>query len=237
MLVGGAPATKASRQVAAAEPIVVLGPPPPFVSRGGQKLDGALERFPVRVEGRSALDAGASTGGFTDCLLQRGAASVTSVDVGHGQLHEKLRRDPRVSVFERVHIRDFEGGPYELIVADLSFISLRTVAEALFGRLAQPGADVVALVKPQFEAPRAEASKGRGVIRDPQVWRRALEGVRTAIVDQGATMMDIMVSPLTGAEGNVEFLAHAVAHRDGPSLDDAALDAVVAEAAPAADGG
>lgn len=233
MLVGGAPATKASRQVAAAEPIVILGPPPRFVSRGGLKLDAALERFPVSTEGRHALDAGASTGGFTDCLLQRGAATVASVDVGHGHLHERLRRDPRVSVFERTHIRDFVGGPYDLVVADLSFISLRTVAEALFGRLPRPNADVVVLVKPQFEAGRVEASKGRGVIRDPLVWRRALEGVRTALEGEGAAMMGVMVSPLTGAEGNVEFLAHAVASHRGPSFPGAALDEVVAEAAPA----
>jgi len=237
VLVGGAPAAKASRQVAASEPIVILGPGPKFVSRGGQKLDAALDRFPVVTEGRYALDAGASTGGFTDCLLQRGVASVASVDVGHGHLHERLRRDPRVSVFEHTHIRDFEGGPYELIVADLSFISLRTVAAALFRRLARPGADLVVLVKPQFEAGRLEASRGRGVIRDPRVWRRALEGVRTALEGEGAAMMGVMVSPLTGAEGNVEFLTHAVASHGGPSISDAALDAVVADAAPAAERG
>src|SRR5439155_8201143 len=128
------------------EPVEVLGPPPRFVSRGGDKLDAALDRFGVDVAGRRVLDAGASTGGFTDCLLQRGAASVTAVDVGRAQLHEKLLADPRVTSRERTDIRVFRAeNPFPLVVADLSFISLVTVGPALVGDNAAPGADVVVL--------------------------------------------------------------------------------------------
>jgi 23S rRNA (cytidine1920-2'-O)/16S rRNA (cytidine1409-2'-O)-methyltransferase len=210
VLVSGAIADKAARQVSAAEPVELVGPKPRFVSRGGDKLDAALTYFQVDPAGRRALDAGASTGGFTDCLLQRGAEHVTAVDVGHGQLHERLRAHPRVAVVERTDIRAFQPGPpatFDLIVADLSFISLRSVAPALLA-LAAPGADLVALVKPQYEAGRAEAAKGRGVIRDPEVWRRVLNEVVSALEDAGAAMMGTMVSPLKGADGNVEFLAH-----------------------------
>ncbi|HUR23035.1 MAG TPA: TlyA family RNA methyltransferase [Acidimicrobiales bacterium] len=237
VLVGGAPAEKPSRLVAPREAVVVLGPAPPFVSRGGEKLEAALHHFEIEVIGRWALDAGASTGGFTDCLLQRGAEHVTAVDVGHGQLHERVRADPRVTVIERTDIRRLAlGRPAELVVADLSFISLTRVAESLVGTNAATGADVVVLVKPQFEAGRAEASKGRGVIRDPSVWRRALESVRSALEGRGAAMMGAMVSPLTGAAGNVEFLAHLQAHAAGahpPAVD---LDALVAAAADSAAG-
>src|SRR4051812_18567969 len=154
------------------EAVEVLGPSPRFVSRGGEKLDAALERFAIDVTGLRALDAGASTGGFTDCLLQRGAAHVVAVDVGYGQLHERLRADPRVTVAERTNIRAFElDPPADVVVADLSFISLGAVAPALVGANARVGADVVVLVKPQFEAGRAEVSKGHGVVREPDVWR------------------------------------------------------------------
>ncbi|MDQ3978641.1 MAG: TlyA family RNA methyltransferase [Actinomycetota bacterium] len=208
VLVGGALAEKPARLVSAAEPVELLGPPPRFVSRGGEKLDAALERFSVPVAGRRALDAGASTGGFTDCLLQRGAAHVVAVDVGHGQLAPRLRDDPRVTVLERTNVRQLHlVEPVSLAVADLSFISLRTVAAVLVRAIAPEG-DLVLLVKPQFEAGPAEASRGRGVIRDPTVWRRAVEGVRAAFAAEGATMMELMVSPLLGTEGNVEFLAH-----------------------------
>jgi 23S rRNA (cytidine1920-2'-O)/16S rRNA (cytidine1409-2'-O)-methyltransferase len=202
------------------------------VSRGGEKLDAALERFAVPVEGRRALDAGASTGGFTDCLLQRGAAEVTSVDVGYGQLHERLRSDTRVRSVERTNIRHVVpadvGGPFPLVVADLSFISLRTVLPAMVG-LAEAGADLVLLVKPQFEAGRAEAARGRGVVSDPVVWRRVLGEVRDALAAQPAAMMDAMVSPLQGADGNVEFLVHARVGAQ-PSGSGPDLDAVVASA-------
>jgi len=208
VLVGGALADKPARLVAPDEPVELVGDPPRFVGRGGEKLDAALDRFAVPVAGRRALDAGASTGGFTDCLLQRGARSVVAVDVGYGQLHERLRADPRVEAHERTDVRAFDTDErFELVVADLSFISLRTVAPALVA-LAAPGADLVVLVKPQFEAGRVEASKGRGVIRDPEVRERAVAGVRSAMEEAGAAMMEVMESPLTGADGNVEFLAH-----------------------------
>ena len=209
VLVGGAPATKPARMVEPAEPLELLGPPPRFVGRGGLKLDAALDRFAVDVVGRRALDAGASTGGFTDALLQRGAAEVVAVDVGYGQLHERLRADPRVVNLERTNVRALApgdiGGPVDVVVADLSFISLRTVLPALLG-LARPGADLVLLVKPQFEAGRAEAAKVKGVIRDPEVQSRTLAEVTAAAIDQGAVTMGEMVSPITGADGNVEFL-------------------------------
>ncbi|MDQ1378779.1 MAG: rRNA (cytidine1920-2-O)/16S rRNA (cytidine1409-2-O)-methyltransferase [Acidimicrobiaceae bacterium] len=239
VLVGGAVAEKPSRLVHPADPVTLAGPPPRFVSRGGLKLDAALERFAIDVGGRRALDAGASTGGFTDCLLQHGAATVVAVDLGRGQLHDRLAADARVDSRERTNIRHLTldqvgGSPFEVIVADLSFISLRTVAPVLVNSLSAPGADIVTLIKPQFEAGRQAASIGRGVIRDPAVWSQTLLSVIGALIDQGAAMMGLMVSPLTGADGNVEFLAHlrAHAHRTPGNLEDL-VDAVVAEATAA----
>jgi 23S rRNA (cytidine1920-2'-O)/16S rRNA (cytidine1409-2'-O)-methyltransferase len=202
--------------VAPEEPLRLAGPGPRFVSRGGEKLDAALDQFGVDVAGRRALDAGASTGGFTDCLLQRDAAHVTAVDVGRAQLHERLRSDPRVTVVDRTNVRalalsDLGAEPFDLVTADLSFISLRTVADALVG-LAAPGADLVLLVKPQFEAGRTEASRGRGVIRDPAVHQRAVDYVVAAYEERGAVMMGAVRSPITGADGNVEFLVHLRRH-------------------------
>ncbi len=232
VLVGGAPADKAARMVGADEPVVLIGPPKRFVGRGGEKLDAALERFGIDVLGQQALDAGASTGGFTDCLLQRGARSVVAVDVGYGQLHERLRADSRVIVRERTNVRSLVlDEPADTVVADLSFISLSTVAPALLGVNAGVGADVVVLVKPQFEAGRAEVSKGRGVVRDPTVWRRVLGETTSALRAEGAAMMGVMVSPLKGADGNVEFLVHLRAHTADAGVDDGALDAAIAEAA------
>jgi 23S rRNA (cytidine1920-2'-O)/16S rRNA (cytidine1409-2'-O)-methyltransferase len=191
---------------------VVLGARARFVSRGGEKLAAALDSFAVDVAGRRALDAGASTGGFTDCLLQAGASAVIAVDVGHGQLHERLRSDPRVDVRERTHVRELTpadiGEPVEVLVADLSFISLRSVLPDLVP-LCAPGADIVVLVKPQFEAGREEASLGRGVIRDPVVHDRVVREVVGALESLGSSIMGTMRSPITGAEGNVEFLVHA----------------------------
>ncbi|MDP1820874.1 MAG: TlyA family RNA methyltransferase [Acidimicrobiales bacterium] len=211
--VGGAPATKAARLVAPDDPLVVLGPPPRFVGRGGEKLEAAMKRFAVDADGVRAFDLGASTGGFTDCLLQRGVASVVAVDVGYGQLHERLRADPRVEVRERTNVRDLApgdlGAPADLLVADLSFISLRTVLPAAIP-LGRRGADLVLLVKPQFEAGREEAARGRGVIADPAIWRRVLEEVADALLGLETAIMGAMASPLTGADGNVEFLVHAV---------------------------
>jgi 23S rRNA (cytidine1920-2'-O)/16S rRNA (cytidine1409-2'-O)-methyltransferase len=191
---------------------VVRGEGPRFVGRGGEKLAAALDRFAVTVDGSRALDAGASTGGFTDCLLQYGARCVVAVDVGYGQLHERLRADPRVESVERTNVRDLVPGdlgpPFDVVVADLSFISLRTVLAPLLEQAA-PAAHVVLLVKPQFEAGREEAARGRGVISDPAVWLRVLDEVLIALRAAGAAIMGAMVSPLTGADGNVEFLVHA----------------------------
>jgi 23S rRNA (cytidine1920-2'-O)/16S rRNA (cytidine1409-2'-O)-methyltransferase len=214
VLVAGSVALGPGRLVSPAEPLALRRPASRFVGRGGEKLDAALDRFAIEVDGRAALDAGASTGGFTDALLQRGAAKVFAVDVGHGQLDHRLRGDPRVVVFERTNIRDttlesLGADPFPVVTADLSFISLRAAAPALVA-LARPGADMVVLAKPQFEATRAEASLHRGVIRDVEVRARVLIEVASAFASLGAAMMGAMVSPLTGADGNVEFLLHLV---------------------------
>ncbi len=226
-MVRGVPATKAARMVDADDPLALRGPGPRFVSRGGEKLDAALDRFEVDVAGRTALDAGASTGGFTDCLLQRGATHVVAVDVGRGQLDLRLRNDARVTVRERTNVRHLTladlapaTNAFDLIVADLAFISLRTVAPALAGLAIPAGADLVVLVKPQFEAGKADADRERGVIRDPDVWAGALRGVADAFAQLGAATAGLMVSPLLGAEGNVEFLAHVVTGRPQPDPDD-----------------
>ena len=229
----GAPADKPARLVAPAEAVEVSGPPPRYVGRGGLKLEAALDRFGIDVNGARVLDAGASTGGFTDCLLQRGAARVIAVDVGYGQLHERLRADPRVDVRERTNVRALRpedvDGQVDAVVGDLSFISLRTVLPPLLD-LVRPGADLVLLVKPQFEAGRAEAAKGKGVVRDRAVWRRVLGEVAAAALEGGAATMGAMPSPITGADGNVEFLLHLRAAT--PMRAPVDLDAVVAEAAP-----
>jgi len=210
VVVGGAPAEKPGRQVDAAEAIAIIGPAPRFVSRAGNKLDAALDRFDVTVAERRALDAGASTGGFTDCLLQRGARHVIAVDVGHGQLAWSLRTDERVTVLERTNVRALEadeiGGEVELAVADLSFISLLTIAPALV-RCTTADADVVLLVKPQFEAGRNQVGKG-GIVRDPAVHAEVLVAVTAGLHDAGLGVIDAMRSPITGADGNHEFLVH-----------------------------
>ena len=214
VLVSGSVADKPARLVAAAEPVELIGDAPRFVSRGGIKLAAALDRFALDPGGWRVLDAGASTGGFTDCLLQAGAARVYAVDVGHGQLHERVRADARVVDLERTDIRDvslglLEGAPVDAAVADLSFISATRAVPALTGEALVPGAPLVLLVKPQFEAGRVEVSRGKGVVRDPEVHRRALEGVATALEGAGAVIMGAMASPITGHAGNVEYLLHA----------------------------
>lgn len=227
VLVGGAPALTPSRQVDSGEPIVVRGPGPRFVSRGGDKLDHALTMFAVDVSGLHCLDAGASTGGFTDCLLQRGAAHVIAVDVGHGQLAWKLRHDDRVAVLERTNVRELDadmvGGPVPVLVADLSFISLRSVAPA-FARLTTTDADIVLLVKPQFEAGRTRVGK-RGIVRDAGVHLDVLREVVDGLAREGIVVVDVVPSPIRGADGNVEFLAHAT--KTGARIDDVRLAAAV----------
>jgi 23S rRNA (cytidine1920-2'-O)/16S rRNA (cytidine1409-2'-O)-methyltransferase len=229
--VGGAPTTSVARQVDEQEAIALAGPPPRFVSRGGEKLDAALGRFAVDVRGRRVLDAGVSTGGFTDCLLQRGAAAVVAVDVGRGQLDWSLRQEPRVTLLERTNVRmltpDAIGGtPCDAAVADLSFISLTTVAPALAG-LTTEAADFVLLVKPQFEAGRDRVGRG-GVVKDAAVHRAVLDDVVGGLAAAGLGVRDAMPSPIRGGAGNVEFLVHAV--KGTPAIAPATLDAVVAEA-------
>lgn len=213
VLVGGAPTDKAARLVDPGESVVVEGPPRRFVSRGGDKLLGAIERFGLALDGVRMLDAGASTGGFTDCALQHGAREVVALDVGYGQLHPRLRDDPRVVVVERTNLRHVDPaalGPFDLVTADLSFISLTLVIGVLL-RCAAPAAPLVTLVKPQFEAGREAVSAGRGVICDPDVWSEVLHEVCAAVCAAGATLAGLVPSPLRGADGNVEFLL--LAHR------------------------
>jgi 23S rRNA (cytidine1920-2'-O)/16S rRNA (cytidine1409-2'-O)-methyltransferase len=236
--VAGSPADKSARLVAPDEPVVLLGPPARFVSRGGEKLDAALTRFDLPVDGRRALDAGASTGGFTDCLLQRGATHVYAIDVGHGQLDQRLRGDARVTILERVNIRnltpellrskDPSFEPCSLVTGDLSFISLITVVPVLCGPAGRDDADLVLLVKPQFEAGRVVVSRGKGVVRDPAVWLDTLHGVTSALLHAGTGIMGAMVSPLTGPAGNVEFLVHA--RKGGAVTEPAAVDRLLSDA-------
>ena len=183
-----------------------------FVSRGGEKLHGWLERFPLDLRGAHVLDVGASTGGFTDCALQAGAASVTCIDVGRAQLHGKLLADPRVTNLEQVNARHLDPAilprpHYDAVVMDLSFISLRHILPAVWPVL-RPGGTLVALVKPQFEAGKAEVDKGQGVIRDPAVQERVLTEIRAFALSEllGSILVGTMDSPITGTDGNREFL-------------------------------
>jgi 23S rRNA (cytidine1920-2'-O)/16S rRNA (cytidine1409-2'-O)-methyltransferase len=190
--------------------------PPPYVSRAGYKLAHALDAFGIDVTGVDALDVGASTGGFTDVLLQRGAARVIALDVGYGQLHAKLRNDPRVTVLERVNVRGLTELPFtpELVTCDVSFISVKLALPPAL-RLAAPGWRALVLVKPQFEAGRAEVPKG--VVRDPDVHRRVLREVAEAAVDWRAQPLGLVDSGLPGPKGNREFVLHLV-HAEQPEL-------------------
>lgn len=219
VLVGGAPTLKAAYQVDPAQDVKVSGPRPRFVSRAGEKLAGALDRFPVVPAGRHCVDIGSSTGGFTDCLLQRGAASVVAIDVGTHQLHEKLRSDERVLVreqtdFRTVKPRQFPNG-VSLAVGDVSFISLRLLLPALAGL---DPTDSLLLIKPQFEAGRQEASKSNGIITDPEIWRRTLAEVLGVGAELGFILGGLMVSPITGRAGNVEFVAHLLRDSAGEGI-------------------
>lgn len=183
-----------------------------FVGRGGEKLAAFFEAYPQLIEGRHILDVGASTGGFTDCLLQMGAASACCVDVGHGQLHARLRSDPRVTNLERVNARNLRAdqlprASFDLIVMDLSFISVRKVLAAVWPLLGREGILIV-LVKPQFEASREEASRGKGVIRDEAVRTRVLAEVKTFVETElaGAREVGCLPSPIAGSDGNREYL-------------------------------
>jgi 23S rRNA (cytidine1920-2'-O)/16S rRNA (cytidine1409-2'-O)-methyltransferase len=192
-------------------------PAPSYVSRGGHKLAHALDAFGVNATGRICADIGASTGGFTDCLLQRGAARVYAVDVGYGQLDWRLRTDPRVVVMERTNARYLERLPeaVSLVVVDASFISLRLLVPAI-ARVSAPDADVIALVKPQFEAGRERVGRG-GVVRDPTTHRDVLVSLASWLADAGFALHGLTASPLRGPAGNIEFLAHIRAGADEPA--------------------
>jgi len=196
---------------------LVIELPPRYVSRGGDKLVHALDELGVEVAGRDCLDVGASTGGFTDALLQRGAARVIALDVGRGQLHERLRSDPRVTVLERTNARELTALPFapELVTCDVSFISVRlALPPALV--LARPGWEALVLVKPQFEAGREEVGRG-GVVRDREVHRRILREMAEAALAWPALTVGVVDSGLPGPKGNREFFLHLV-HREDPSL-------------------
>ncbi len=209
VLVDGKAASKAGAAVDVESAIELLEPDHPYVGRGGVKLAHALDTFHIRVDGRECLDIGASTGGFTDVLLQRGAARVVALDVGHGQIDWTLRNDPRVVVIERFNARHLTPAdlpaPVDLVVIDVSFISLGLVLPVV-PPLLRPRADVVALVKPQFEAGRGEVRKG--VIHDPAVHERVLTEVSAAAAAIGLMPAGSTPSPITGQKGNVEFLLH-----------------------------
>jgi 23S rRNA (cytidine1920-2'-O)/16S rRNA (cytidine1409-2'-O)-methyltransferase len=183
---------------------------PKFVSRGGEKLQAALSVFLITVDDLNCADVGASTGGFTDCLLQHGAAKVYAIDVGYGLLHWKLRNDPRVVVIERTNARYLTALPesVSLVTIDASFISLNILLPVVKAWLPLSGGSVVALIKPQFEAGRVEAQRGEGVIRDPQVHRQVVEDVLSAAVTAGYQLCALIASPLRGPKGNIEFLVH-----------------------------
>jgi len=200
--------------------------PPPYVSRGGAKLANALDAFGVDPSGRDTLDVGASTGGFTDVLLQRGAARVAAVDVGYGQLHEKLRADPRVTVLERVNARQLRELPFapDLIVCDVSFISVRLALPPALA-LAQRGWEAVVLVKPQFEAGRAEV-KG-GVVRDAEVRQRVVREIAEAALASGGETVGAVDSGVPGPKGNREVFLHLV-HREHAELSDDIDDRIAA---------
>jgi 23S rRNA (cytidine1920-2'-O)/16S rRNA (cytidine1409-2'-O)-methyltransferase len=222
------PATKPGANVREGARVVVAESPR-YVGRGGEKMEGALQAFALDVSGMDVLDVGASTGGFTDALLQHGARHVTALDVGYGQIAWKLRGDPRVTVIERTNFRKlpddaFPGG-FDLIVVDASFISLRTIVARAVAYLRERGA-IVALVKPQFEAGRERLGSG-GVVRDPAVHAAVLREVRDAVRVTGVRAVRAAASPLRGPAGNAEFFFEL--RREGEEVSDARLDALVAE--------
>lgn len=216
---------------ATAEAEIIVEPGPRYVSRGGEKLEAALEAFPVRTTGLVCADVGASTGGFTDCLLQHGAVRVYAIDVGQGILHWKLRQDARVVVMERTNARYVERlpEPVQLVTIDASFISLKLLLPVVKGWFrASPDQNlsdervgiVLALIKPQFEAGRRQAAHGEGVIRDPEIHRQVLLAILRSAQESGYTVRGLIRSPLKGPKGNVEFLVWLDFHpEDEPDLE------------------
>lgn len=230
--VDGAPVRKPSSLVRPDQHLIVGGPPPRFVSRGGEKLQGALDRFGIDLTDTRILDAGISTGGFTDCALQAGAAQVIGVDVGYGQLAERLRRDERIDLRERTNVRTLDldalaGRQVDVLLADLSFISLTTVLPVLLPLVHDEGLAIV-LVKPQFEVGRARVGSG-GIVRDPAARRDALATVVASVRRCGWTLADLIPSPIRGSEGNVEFLALLRKQAEDPTGEEHLIDRATAE--------
>ena len=225
--VDGLPAAKAATLVDDGASVRMVAEPARFVGRGGLKLDAALDAFAVDVDGCSALDVGASTGGFTDCLLQRGAARVVALDVGYGQLDWGIRQRDEVVVVERTNFRHADlaslGAPFDVVVADVSFISLGTLATQ-FAAAGAVGTDYVLLVKPQFEVGKGQVGKG-GIVRDPALHRSALVAVAAAFEAAGLGARGVVPSPVTGAKGNREFLLWA--QPGAPTIDAGLIDEVV----------
>ena len=213
--IGGQKASKPGQLVPADAPLSLAGPPLKYVGRGGLKIEAALDRFGVDVTGKTCLDIGSSTGGFTDCLLQRGARRVYAVDVGRGQLDWRLRRDPRVVVRERTNDRYLKfqdiGELVDLVTCDVSFISVTLILPVL-AQFLHSGSRLVVLAKPQFEAGREQVGKG-GIVRDPKVHSDVVSRVSEAIRALGFEHVEAMESPVPGAEGNREFLVHAWRYR------------------------
>jgi 23S rRNA (cytidine1920-2'-O)/16S rRNA (cytidine1409-2'-O)-methyltransferase len=214
VLVNGQKKEKAGALVAEDAELRIIGETLPFVSRGGLKLEAALREFRIDVSGKTALDVGASTGGFTDCLLQQGAKKVYAVDVGYGQLAWKLRQDPRVITIERTNIREIAPSliqePVDIVVIDVSFISLEKVIPSILPFLSKNG-EIVALIKPQFEVGREQVSKG-GIVRDEAARTAAVNRIVAFVREQGFEVKGVIPSPITGQDGNVEYLMYAIKH-------------------------
>ena len=212
VLVNGQKQDKSGELVPEDAEIRILGEVLPYVSRGGLKLEAALREFKVSVEGKIALDVGASTGGFTDCLLQHGCSKAYAVDVGYGQMAWKIRQDPRVIVIERTNIRAIDPSlipePIDIVVIDASFISLEKVIPSIMQFL-RPGSGLIALIKPQFEVGKGQVGKG-GIVRDEGLRIAVVEKVKVFFGETGLTVIGVIPSPITGQDGNVEFLIYAI---------------------------
>ena len=229
VLIADQRADKPGQMVDTALEIRIKGETPRYVGRGGLKLEAALGEFYIAVEGKTCIDVGASTGGFTDCLLQHGAARVWAIDVGHNQLAWKIRQDPRVVVIEGQNARDIAPDQFPALfdaaTVDVSFISLAMILPALAACLAD-GADVVALVKPQFEVGKGEVGRG-GIVSDPLKHRRVLTEVARAAASLALSPVDVIASPILGAEGNREFLIHLRKRSDAQTLSPAVEEKII----------